>query len=72
MTTYTAHPDAGTLSPPTLVERAAELGPQLANAERHDRDGTFVADSYESCTRRASCAPRSPSSWVATAPPSPS
>ena len=48
MSTYTAHTDTGTLPRQTLVERAAQIGPQLAeNAARHDRDGTFVADSYE-------------------------
>lgn len=39
---------ASSPSPSSLVERAAQLGPRLAeNARRHDRDGTFVADSYE-------------------------
>ena len=48
MSTYTAHTDAGTLPRQTLVERAAQIGPQLAeNAARHDRDGSFVADSYD-------------------------
>lgn len=48
MSTYTAHQAAGTLPRHTLVERAAELGPQLAdNAARHDRDGTFVTESYQ-------------------------
>ncbi len=48
MSTYTAHQDAGTLPRHTLVERAVELGPQLAdNAARHDRDGTFVTESYQ-------------------------
>jgi alkylation response protein AidB-like acyl-CoA dehydrogenase len=52
MSTHTAQTPTGTTSsetasPATLVERAARLGPQLAeNAARHDRDGTFVADSY--------------------------
>ena len=48
MSTYTAHTDAGTLPRQTLVERAAQVGPRLAeNAARHDRDGSFVADSYD-------------------------
>ena len=48
MSTYTAHTDAGTLPRQTLVERAAQVGPQLAvNAARHDRDCSYVADSYD-------------------------
>src|SRR5512141_2481601 len=48
MSTYTAQKDAGTLPRQTLVERAAQIGPQLVeNAARHDRDGSFVADSYD-------------------------
>ena len=50
MSTYTASPPAQTTISPrlSLVERAAQLGPRLAeNASRHDREGSFVADSYE-------------------------
>ena len=32
----------------SLDERAPEIGPILAaNAERHDRDGTFVSEAYD-------------------------
>ena len=50
MSTYTAAPPATTTTTQrlSLVERAAQLGPRLAeNASRHDREGSFVADSYE-------------------------
>ena len=47
MSTHTL-PSAQTTHRLPLVERAAELGPQLAeNATRHDREGSFVADSYD-------------------------
>ena len=48
MSTYTAQTAPAADTSQSLLERAAQLGPQLAeNAARHDRDGTFVADSYE-------------------------
>lgn len=48
MSTSTVQPAAGSTSRLSLIERAAQLGPQLAeNATRHDREGSFVADSYE-------------------------
>ena len=50
MSTYTASPPAPTTTTQrlSLVDRAKQLGPRLAeNASRHDREGSFVADSYE-------------------------
>lgn len=48
MSTYTPQPVAGTTPRPSLVERARQIGPQLAeNAARHDRDGSFVTESYQ-------------------------
>src|SRR5829696_10456231 len=48
MSTYTEAAAAQTLPHQSLLERAAQLGPQLAeNATRHDREGSFVADSYQ-------------------------
>jgi alkylation response protein AidB-like acyl-CoA dehydrogenase len=52
MSTSTAHAAAGTTPRHSLVERAAQLGPELAqNATRHDRERTFVADYYETLQR---------------------
>ena len=52
MSTHTLAAPLQTTTTRSLVERAAELGPQLAeNATRHDRDGTFVADSYDALRR---------------------
>ena len=50
MSTYTAAPPAPTTTTQhlSLVDRAKQLGPRLAeNASQHDREGSFVADSYE-------------------------
>ena len=51
MSTYTATPPATTTTTTqrlSLLDRAKQLGPRLAeNASRHDREGSFVADSYE-------------------------
>lgn len=48
ITTTSTSPTAAHEVETELVARAAELGPQLAeNAAAHDRDGTWVADSFE-------------------------
>ena len=47
MSTYTSSAPAGTPPRLSLIERVAEIGPGLAeNAALHDRDGSFVTDSY--------------------------